>query len=77
MAWISGEVGERGRLGRMPEETECLDKLPDEVADRRLGVELVPRAARLAKAFEVFSRAREARERLLLLWVRLVELEWW
>jgi hypothetical protein len=54
-----------------------LDRLPDEVAERRLGVELVPREAKLAKALDVFSRASDASDRLLLLCVRLVELEWW
>jgi hypothetical protein len=73
----SGDVGERVRVGRvLPEELDCLDRLPDEV-ERRLGVELVPREAKLAKALEVFSRASDANDRLLLLWVRLVELEWW
>lgn len=55
--------------------TDCLDRLPEDVADRRLGVEFVPREAKLAKALDVFSLAREASERLLLLCVRLVELE--
>lgn len=46
---------------------ECLPKLPEEVADRRLGVDVVPIEAKLANAFEVFSRASEASERRLLL----------
>lgn len=56
---------------------DCFDRLPDDVAERRLGVEFVPREAKLARALDVFSRASEANDRLLLLGVRLVELEWW
>jgi len=76
--WTSGDVGERGRLGRTePVAVECLLRLPEDVAERRLGVDVVPMEARLAKAFDVFSRASEAKERRLRLWVILVELVWW
>lgn len=42
---------------------ECLDRLPDEGVERRELVVLPPIPDRLAKALEVFSRARVARER--------------
>ena len=78
MACNSEEVGERPSVGRRPPgAVDCFDRLPVEVADRKLGVEPVPKDARLAKALDVFSRASDASDRLLLLWVRLVELEWW
>lgn len=54
-----------------------MERLPEEVADRRAGEEVVAIAVRLAKALEVFSLASDARERLLLVRVRLVELLWW
>ena len=61
-------VGERGRAGRgAPDDNDCLERLPEDVAERRLGEVPVPREAKLAKALEVFSRASEARERRLLL----------
>jgi hypothetical protein len=44
---------------------EYLLKLPEDVAERRVGVDVVPMEARLAKAFDVFSRASEAKERRL------------
>ena len=75
-ACSSCDVGERAVVAReAPADTNCLDRLPDDVAERRLGVELVPSEARLAKALDVFSRASDARDLLLLLCVRLVELE--
>ena len=55
-------------------DVECLDRLPEDVAERRLGVEDVPIEAKFAKAFDVFSLANDASERLLLLRVMLVEL---
>lgn len=67
----------RDKLGRgRADEVEYLDRLPDEVAERRLGDEAVPKEAKLAKALEVFSRASDARERRLLLAVRLREPVW-
>lgn len=74
----AGDVGERGRPGRTgPVEVDCLERLPDEVAERRLGVDVVPMEVKLAKALDVLSLAKEASERLLLLVARLVELLWW
>lgn len=72
-----GEVGVRERLGREPPVEEYLDRLPEEVAERRLGDEVVPMEAKLAKALEVFSLANDANERRLLLLVRLTEPVWW
>lgn len=67
----------RDKLGRdKPVEVVYLDRLPDDVAERRLGDEAVPKEAKLAKALEVFSRASDARERRLLLAVRLREPVW-
>lgn len=54
----------------------CLDRLPEEVTLRRECVEFVLKAVRFANAVDVFSRAREARERRLRLWDMLVEPEW-
>jgi len=70
----AGEVGDRGKLGRVEAvEEEYLERLPEEVAERKLGDEAVPMEAKLAKALDVFSRASDASERLLLLVVRLME----
>jgi hypothetical protein len=61
-------VGERGRFGRTePVTTDFLPRLPEDVAERRLGVDVVPMEAKLAKALEVFSLASVASERRLLL----------
>ena len=48
-------------------DVDCFDRLPEDVAERRLGVEVVPMEAKFAKAFDVFSLANDASERLLLL----------
>jgi hypothetical protein len=72
----SGDVGDRGRFGRNPPAPDCFERLPEDVAERRLGVVLDLSEARLAKADDVFSRASDARERRLLLCVRLTEFEW-
>lgn len=44
---------------------ECFDKLPDEAEERRVALVVPPMAERLAKAFEVFSRAKAAKDRRL------------
>ena len=54
----------------------CLDRLPEEVTLRKEGAEFVLMAVRFANAVEVFSRAREARERRLRLWDMLFVEEW-
>lgn len=74
---LAGDVGDRGKLGRTgPVAVDCLERLPDDVAERRPGVEVVPMEAKLAKALDVFSLAKAARERLLLFVERLMELLW-
>jgi hypothetical protein len=44
---------------------ECLDKLPDEAEERRVELVVPPMAERFARALEVFSRAKAAKERRL------------
>ena len=44
---------------------ECFDKLPDEAEERKVALVVPPMADRLAKAFEVFSRAKAAKDRRL------------
>jgi hypothetical protein len=46
----------------------CLDRLAEEDALRREGVEVVPMEARLPRTVDVLSRAREANERRLRAW---------
>lgn len=72
-------MGVRERLGRADDaaEKDCLERLPDEVAERKVGPDVVAMEAKLARAFEVFSLAKDARDRLLLFKVRLVELLCW
>lgn len=71
-----GDVGDRGRLGLGEVELlACLERLPEDVALRKEGVEFVLMVVRFARAVDVFSRAREASDRRLRLWETLLEEE--
>lgn len=43
----------------------CLERLPEEVVDRREGLDGVPMEARFANAVDVLSRAKAVKERRL------------
>jgi hypothetical protein len=62
------ETADLWSVGRveMPK-PDCWRRLPDEVAERSEGVEMVLMEARFARADEVVSRARVAKERRLCL----------
>jgi hypothetical protein len=71
---VGGEDGSRETLGRgVAVELAWWDRLPVEVVVRNEGVDVEPMLAKLASAVEVRSRAREAKDRRLLLWERLAE----
>jgi len=72
-----GDVGERGRLGRPRAAADCFERLPDELAVRKDGVDVTPIDVKLANALDVFSLANDANDRRLLLCVMLSELECW
>jgi len=71
------EAADLWSVGRveMPK-PDCWWRLPDEVAERNEGVEMVLIEARFARADEVVSRARVAKERRLCLEVLEDECLW-
>lgn len=44
---------------------ECFDRLPEETEERSEELELIPMEVRVARALDVFSRARRASDRRL------------
>lgn len=62
---VNGETPEASLTLTWEGLRECFDKLPDEAEERRVAFAVPPMAERLARAFEVFSRARAAKERRL------------
>lgn len=75
------DAGDFGRAGRCVaaelELWEFLERLPEEVTDRREWFDAVLMEARPVSTFEVVSRASEASERRLFFDSVLVELECW
>jgi len=62
------ETADLGSVGRAETpEPDCWWRLPDEAAERNEGAEMVLMEARFARADEVVSRARAAKERRLCL----------